>query len=80
MQPNRFQVMDAALLPASKVFQVWSIIISKQQWMQAFMQSKLMQLLEAEKTLPVLDAASLSATKVFQATAISFEGLKKVLK
>ena len=38
--------------------------------MQAYMQQNWMQVLDADKLLPVMDAASISASKVFQVDAI----------
>ena len=38
--------------------------------MQAYMQQNWIQVLDADKLLPVMDAASISASKVFQVPAI----------
>ena len=47
MQTNFLQVLDAASLPASKIFPVPEIITLMQKWMQSYMQQDCIQVLDA---------------------------------
>ena len=66
----QFTSIGFSIVACIQEFPVQSIIIKKQQCMQAYMKQNLIQVLDAEKLVPLLDAASIYASKVFQVPAM----------